>query len=83
MEHVHTIAKRLQAKLSAPYGIDGHEVSVSATIGIASSTTGYQTREDMIRDADAAMYRAKPGERGSPVNFAKPKLDTAEATVAM
>ncbi|HUC15142.1 MAG TPA: GGDEF domain-containing protein, partial [Acidimicrobiales bacterium] len=82
MEHVRTIAKRLQAKLSAPYGIEGHEVRVSATIGIASSTAGYQTPEDMIRDADAAMYSAKPGERGSPVNFARPKLDKAGAVAA-
>jgi hypothetical protein len=36
----------------------------------------------MIRDADAAMYRAKPGERGSHVNFARPKLDKAEAVGA-
>jgi diguanylate cyclase (GGDEF)-like protein/PAS domain S-box-containing protein len=82
VDHIRTIAKRLQAKLSAPYEIEGQEVAVSATIGIASNTTGYQSPEDMIRDADAAMYRAKPGERGSHVSFARPKLDKAEAVGA-
>ena len=37
----------------------GHEVFVDASIGIALSTTGYEHREDMLRDADTAMYRAK------------------------
>ncbi len=82
VEHVRTIAKRLQAKLSAPYEIEGQEVAVSATIGIASNTTAYQGPEDMIRDADAAMYRAKPGERRSHVNFARSKFDKAEAVGA-
>jgi diguanylate cyclase (GGDEF)-like protein/PAS domain S-box-containing protein len=83
VEHIRTIAKRLQAKLSAPYEIEGQEVAVSATIGIASSTTGYQNPQDMIREADAAMYRQKPGERGSQVNFAKPKIAKAEAIGAL
>jgi diguanylate cyclase (GGDEF)-like protein/PAS domain S-box-containing protein len=82
VEHIRTIAKRIQAKLSAPYEIEGQEVLVSATIGIASSTTGYQSPEDMIRDADAAMYREKPGERGSRVIFARPKPDKAGAATA-
>jgi predicted signal transduction protein with EAL and GGDEF domain len=69
--------------LSAPYEIEGQEVAVSATIGIASSTTGYQNPEDMIRDADAAMYRQKPGERGSHVIFARPKPGKAEAVGAL
>ncbi len=82
VEHIRTIAKRIQTKLSAPYEIEGEEVIVSATIGIASSTTGYQSPEDMIRDADAAMYREKPGERGSRVIFARPKPDKAGAATA-
>jgi len=37
----------------------------------------------MIRDADAAMYRQKPGERGSHVIFARPKAGNAEAVGAL
>jgi diguanylate cyclase (GGDEF)-like protein/PAS domain S-box-containing protein len=83
MDHVRTIAKRLQAKLSARYDIEGQEVSVSATIGIAASTSGYETPEDMIRDADAAMYKAKPGERQSHVNFAAPPPPRAGAVASL
>jgi diguanylate cyclase (GGDEF)-like protein len=53
------IANRLQAKLSAPYWIEGREVSVSVTIGAAFGAAGYDNPEAMIRDADAAMYEAK------------------------
>jgi diguanylate cyclase (GGDEF)-like protein len=83
VDHVQTIAKRLQAELSAPYEIEGQTVTVSATIGIASSSSGYQTPEDMIRDADAAMYKAKPGERGSRVNFATPTVIESEPVAAL
>jgi diguanylate cyclase (GGDEF)-like protein/PAS domain S-box-containing protein len=68
-EHLSTIVQRLQEQLTVPYEIEGHEVVVSATIGIAASTTGYDNAEDMIRDADTAMYRAKGKERGSHVTF--------------
>jgi diguanylate cyclase (GGDEF)-like protein/PAS domain S-box-containing protein len=66
---VRDIVQRLQERLSAPYDIEGHDVVVRATVGIATSTIGYESPEDMIRDADTAMYRAKGTERGSHVYF--------------
>ncbi len=57
------IVDRLHEQLSVPYQIDGAQVRVSATIGTASSATPYQTPEEMLRDADAAMYRRKRPER--------------------
>lgn len=53
------IADRLQEELTMPFYLDGHEVFTSASIGIASSTIGYECAEDLLRDADIAMYRAK------------------------
>lgn len=53
------IADRLQEELTMPFYVDGHEVFTSASIGIASSTIGYECAEDLLRDADIAMYRAK------------------------
>ncbi|HZB46555.1 MAG TPA: EAL domain-containing protein [Pyrinomonadaceae bacterium] len=53
------VAGRLQEKLSRPFGLDGHEVFTTVSIGIALSTTGYDRAEDVLRDADTAMYRAK------------------------
>jgi diguanylate cyclase (GGDEF)-like protein len=53
------VANRIQAELQEPIIIDRHELYTSASIGIAMSATGYEHAEDMLRDADSAMYRAK------------------------
>jgi len=53
------LADRIQLKLMVPFKLGDHEVFTSASIGIALSVTGYQKAEDILRDADAAMYRAK------------------------
>ena len=53
------VADRIQMELQKPLYIDGHELFTSASIGIALSTTGYENAEDILRDADSAMYRAK------------------------
>jgi predicted signal transduction protein with EAL and GGDEF domain len=53
------VAERIQQKLEAPFLINGQEVSITASIGIALSATGYSTAEDILHDADTAMYRAK------------------------
>jgi diguanylate cyclase (GGDEF)-like protein/PAS domain S-box-containing protein len=52
-------AERILESVSRPCELGDHEVVGSASIGIAFSQTGYQTPEDMLRDADTAMYRAK------------------------
>ena len=53
------VAERLQRELTTPVSVGGHEVFTSASIGIALSSTGYERPEDVLRDADTAMYRAK------------------------
>lgn len=53
------VANRMLRELSIPYHVEGHEVYTSASIGITISSTGYGRAEDMLRDADTAMYRAK------------------------
>ncbi|HYN85115.1 MAG TPA: bifunctional diguanylate cyclase/phosphodiesterase [Pyrinomonadaceae bacterium] len=52
-------AERLQAELMKPFSLGGHEVYITASIGIALSTNGYDDPENLLRDADTAMYRAK------------------------
>jgi diguanylate cyclase (GGDEF)-like protein len=52
-------AERIQAQLKEAFNLDENEVFTSASIGIAVSTTEYSRAEDIIRDADIAMYRAK------------------------
>ena len=54
-----TIAERIQQKLRSPLTIDKHHIYTGASIGIVLSTSGYQNPDDIMRDADIAMYRAK------------------------
>ncbi len=53
------IAKRIQSSLKKPFDLSGNEIFITASIGIALSSAGHETAEDMVRDADIAMYRAK------------------------
>jgi predicted signal transduction protein with EAL and GGDEF domain len=53
------VAERIRQILASPFLISGQKVSITASIGIAISATGYSTAEDILRDADTAMYRAK------------------------
>jgi diguanylate cyclase (GGDEF)-like protein/PAS domain S-box-containing protein len=57
-EPVHT-AGRVQEALAAPYDLDGTEVFVTASIGVAVGSRGYSRPEELLRDADTAMYHAK------------------------
>lgn len=53
------VALRIQAALSKPFSVAGREVVTSASIGIAFSRTDYTSPEEIMRDADTAMYHAK------------------------
>ncbi len=53
------VATRVQQALSEPFWLGEHEVFTSASIGIALSRTGYSKAEDVLRDSDTAMNRAK------------------------
>jgi len=41
------------------YEVNNHRITCTASIGITTSAMGYQRAEDMLRDADTAMYHAK------------------------
>ena len=53
------VAERIQEDLKEPFDLNGRDLFISASIGIALSVDGFRTAEDMLRDADIAMYRAK------------------------
>lgn len=53
------IAKRIQETLALPLYLNGHQLSTTASIGIAFSHSDYEQPENLMRDADIAMYRAK------------------------
>lgn len=59
------VASRVQEGLGKEtFEVLGHDVYVTASIGIALSTRDYDSAEDIIRDADTAMYAAKDAGRG-------------------
>lgn len=59
------VAERIQKALEAPFLLHGREVYSSASIGIAVSHRDTEAPQDLLRDADTAMYRAKAQGRAS------------------
>jgi len=53
------VAERVLDQLSRSFNIGGYETFTTASIGIALSNSGYQKPDDLLRDADTAMYQAK------------------------
>ncbi|HVV92111.1 MAG TPA: GGDEF domain-containing protein [Hyphomicrobiales bacterium] len=58
------IGERLIETLARPITVDGQEVYATASVGVATSTAEHAAAEDILRDADLAMYRAKSSGRG-------------------
>jgi PAS domain S-box-containing protein len=59
------VAQRIQEKWSFPFEIEGNEVVATISIGIALSDASYKSADDLLRDAEIAMYRAKQAGKGS------------------
>ncbi len=57
------IARRIQQELAKPVSLQGHEIFTTASIGIALTTSVYERPDDLLRDAETAMYRAKADGR--------------------
>ena len=53
------LAERIQKNLTVPFTLREHEVFATASIGIAMGAAGYEQPQDILRDADLAMYHAK------------------------
>ena len=64
-DEVLVIVERIQQRIALPVLLAGHEIAVTASVGVATSHTEYRSAEDVLRDADTAMYHAKATERGS------------------
>jgi hypothetical protein len=57
------VAERILAAVCRPVEFDGQEVTVTASVGIVTGGPGYGSAADLLRDADAAMYKAKEAGR--------------------
>src|SRR5207248_10659336 len=53
------VAQRIQAKLATPFNIRGQQIVITASVGIALISSSYSRAEELLRDAEIAMYRAK------------------------
>jgi predicted signal transduction protein with EAL and GGDEF domain len=60
--------------LSVPYELDGNQVIVSTSIGIALAPEDGTTPDELLKNADMAMYRAKADGRGTH-RFFEPEMD--------
>ena len=74
------LAERLVGAVAAPFAIDGQEINVAASIGIAVHPDDGADADELVRRADLALYRAKHEGRGR-FRFFEPAMD-AEARVA-
>jgi len=76
-------ADRVQKSLQDPFQVEGREVYSTASVGIALSTLGYEVPEEMLRDADTAMYRAKSKGKARFVVFDKAMHEQALALLEL
>ena len=71
------VADRLHEELKAPFLLASEEVFSGASIGLAHGSADYARPEDILRDADTALYRAKAQGRGRCVEFDSSMHDRA------
>jgi diguanylate cyclase (GGDEF)-like protein/PAS domain S-box-containing protein len=74
----HRVAERIGRQLALPFSIAGNEVAVHASIGIAGLVSGKEAADELIRNADVAMYIAKARGKARVVEF-----ETSLARAAM
>lgn len=70
------VAKRVVERLSRPYDIDGHNVVIGASVGIALMPRDGRSAEDLLIAADHALYAAKASGRSQHCYFAPEMIET-------
>jgi diguanylate cyclase (GGDEF)-like protein len=68
------LAARLTELISAPFDLDGHQVVIGVSIGIAVAPTDAADPDQLLKNADMALYRAKADGRGT-YRFFEPAMD--------
>jgi diguanylate cyclase (GGDEF)-like protein/PAS domain S-box-containing protein len=72
------MAERISATFDLPFRVDEGDITVRSSIGVVIAAAGHRTADDLLRDADVAMYRAKVTGRGSYALF-EPSMQAAVA----
>jgi diguanylate cyclase (GGDEF)-like protein len=78
-----TLASRLIQQVSMPYTIDGHNISIGASVGIALVSPEGMGADALVRNADLALYSAKAAGRGTFCFFAPEMHEEAQDRQAM
>ncbi len=73
------VAQRILDALSNPFSLAGQEIVSTASIGIVTSEFNYERAEDILRDADTAMYEAKNAGRAAPPSLTRPCAPASNA----
>ncbi len=77
------IAERVHEELAKPLHVDRHELFASASVGIALSTAEHREAQELLRDADTAMYQAKASGAGRTEVFDRSMHTHAMAVLKM
>lgn len=77
------VVERLQASLARPFAIRDYSLYISVSIGVVSSLGHYHKAEDVLRDADTAMYQAKRSGKGHYTLFDKALRDRILSRVSL
>lgn len=78
-EEVQYVAERIQKALNLPFVFDGHELRIGSSMGIAMGDKRYSTTQQILRDADMALYEAKRQGKGRYLIFDE-KMRTEQLT---
>ena len=70
------LARRICTALAAGYQVNGHEVTTSASVGIAMGPLEHEPNDVLLKNADLALYRAKEDGRNT-FRFFEPAMDAA------
>ena len=82
-ERITRIADRIQRQFTKPFDLYGQEVYSSASIGILRASENHMTSEDVMRDADTAMYQAKRSGRSCHAVFDENMHTVAKETLLL
>ncbi len=63
LDNARYFAERIEEKISEPFSLSGRQIFISFSIGIAIGNDEYEAAQDILRDADIAMYHAKDSEK--------------------
>lgn len=77
------VAEQIHQALKLPFNLNGYEIFTTASIGITLSATGYVQPEDVLRDADVALYYAKEHGKARSALFDSAMHDQAMALLQL